>query len=411
MSKVNQLSLSKKKPDQKSLDFEFLRTQGIQHITELAGKIWSNHNISDPGITALEILCYAITDLGQRANSSIPDILHEKGDPSSVYPESGLWQPHQILPGHPITVNDIRKVIIDHPKIKNAWVEIATQSEPSLFLNPISHEINYNTGTPLVLNGLYDILVEFEEDDELEDLNSSILKRIIDVAGSEVIIEWAFPVWDEMPDDWRSLIPINEIKLLEVPGQPGEKLRLLPNSQDYFTVVEVSYASSKKYKFGLRIKTTGSSDLYTPEELKNAIIAELEMNAADILADPAILENSLLVKFNKKIEAAYSIIKDIRRLLNSHRSLSEDFLSFKAVRIQEIAISADIEIFAESNKERVVSEVLLALNNYISPKINKYSLSEMLNKGLTLDRIYEGPLLANGFIEDHELNQQETDTF
>ena len=47
-----------------TLDYGTLRQQGIRYLERLAGKAWTDFNAHDPGITILEQLCYAITDLG-----------------------------------------------------------------------------------------------------------------------------------------------------------------------------------------------------------------------------------------------------------------------------------------------------------------------------------------------------------
>ena len=41
-----------------------LREMGIEEIQKLSGKIWTDFNLHDPGVTILEQLCYALTDLG-----------------------------------------------------------------------------------------------------------------------------------------------------------------------------------------------------------------------------------------------------------------------------------------------------------------------------------------------------------
>ena len=58
-----------------SEDYAFLRQEGINHIEKLASRIWTDYNTHDPGITILELLCYAITDLGYRSSYDIKDIL------------------------------------------------------------------------------------------------------------------------------------------------------------------------------------------------------------------------------------------------------------------------------------------------------------------------------------------------
>ena len=69
------LEITRKAPENKSMNYEFLRKEGIKYIQELSSRIWTDYNSHDPGITILEALCYAITDLGNRASYSIEDII------------------------------------------------------------------------------------------------------------------------------------------------------------------------------------------------------------------------------------------------------------------------------------------------------------------------------------------------
>ena len=47
------------------MDYAFLRQEGIRWLEQLAGDQWTDFNTHDPGITILEQLCYALTDLGR----------------------------------------------------------------------------------------------------------------------------------------------------------------------------------------------------------------------------------------------------------------------------------------------------------------------------------------------------------
>ena len=60
-----------------SLDFEFLRSEGIAAIEAMASTTWTDYNHHDPGITILEQLCYALTDYSYRADYPLPDLLSE----------------------------------------------------------------------------------------------------------------------------------------------------------------------------------------------------------------------------------------------------------------------------------------------------------------------------------------------
>ena len=68
-----------------SQDYVLLRERGLQHIEKLAHRLWTDFNLHDPGISILELLCYAITDLGYRTSYDIKDLLTEQvpgtGDP------------------------------------------------------------------------------------------------------------------------------------------------------------------------------------------------------------------------------------------------------------------------------------------------------------------------------------------
>src|SRR5882724_6010613 len=61
--------------DRPHLDFQFLRSAGLAHLGELSGQIWSDHNTHDPGVTILEVLCYALIDLGYRATMPVENLL------------------------------------------------------------------------------------------------------------------------------------------------------------------------------------------------------------------------------------------------------------------------------------------------------------------------------------------------
>src|SRR5690606_41683278 len=81
----------------------------------------SDLNIHDPGITTLELLCYALTDLTYRTEYAIPDLLAtEEGTVANI--KKHFLTAKNIFPNKPITVQDYRKILIDIEGIKNAWL-------------------------------------------------------------------------------------------------------------------------------------------------------------------------------------------------------------------------------------------------------------------------------------------------
>ena len=69
----------------KSMQYDFLRQFGLDSIQIVSGGKWTDYNYHDPGITFLEQLCYAITDLGYRTNFPIQDILLTSDDLSLIH--------------------------------------------------------------------------------------------------------------------------------------------------------------------------------------------------------------------------------------------------------------------------------------------------------------------------------------
>lgn len=160
------ITISKQAPEQLSLNYDLLKQIGLEHIEKLSGKIWTDYNSHDPGITILELLCYAITDLGYRTDFDLEDIL--------AHPQDNLQAMHQqfisaknILPNAPLTENDYRKLFIDIPGVKNAWL---STSHPTYFLDCKTSEIAYtppqlatHAFKAFSLNGINKVIIEIQD--------------------------------------------------------------------------------------------------------------------------------------------------------------------------------------------------------------------------------------------------------
>src|SRR5689334_15089239 len=109
---LNQLTISKTRPADPALDHEQLFALGLEHVRRLAGQLWSDHNAHDPGITTLELLCYALTDLAYRADHPIEDLLTGAGEGVDAL-RTQFFSARTILPARPLTELDYRKLLID----------------------------------------------------------------------------------------------------------------------------------------------------------------------------------------------------------------------------------------------------------------------------------------------------------
>ena len=161
------------------LDYAALLRQGIAELERLTGDQWTDFNAHDPGITLLESICYTLTDLGYRTFHPIPDLLAEAGPDA----ELDLFTPAEVLTTAAVTPDDLRRVVLDVPGVKNAWIEKAALPSPPLRYDAAAKTVTIDSGqTPSMASeavtptGLWRVLVEKSD---LEDVDTSTLRRAV----------------------------------------------------------------------------------------------------------------------------------------------------------------------------------------------------------------------------------------
>lgn len=167
-------SIPKVRPKLESEDYAFLRKKGIDHIKKLAGQIWTDYNIHDPGITILELLCYAITDLAYRTSYGIEDILATRFG-SAGSDEKSFYTAAEIFPNNPVSITDFRKLIVDLPGVKNVWLEEYEPNKKLFYANYENSTLTFKKPKAedknVTLKGFYNILLEPEEANDTETVN------------------------------------------------------------------------------------------------------------------------------------------------------------------------------------------------------------------------------------------------
>ncbi len=263
-------------------DYHFLRKQGIKSIQDLAGKVWTDYNTHDPGITLLEVLCFALTDLGYRTSFEMPDILASLRTLTANDWKKLIYTAHDILPCNPLTLVDYRKLIIDTAGVRNAWVEISDEYETLMYLQKIQqnkqtdppYALTYDsrdTNDVLYLRGLYKVFVEYEED----------------------------------------------------------------------------------------------------------------------------------VKDPQKVE------DEIWKKLRSHRNLTEDFYDVSPIQYEDFDINSIIQVGEGVDIVKINAQIYKVIYDFFSPPVRFYTLAEMLEKDLSPEEIFEGPVLNYGFIDTAELEKSD----
>ncbi len=116
------VSIPKSISTEMGVNYKGMLKEGIESISQMAGKKWTNYNPSDPGITILQLLCYSLLDLGYKTSFPVEDLLTGKN--GKINTKEGLYTAQEILFSNPVTSNDFRKLLIDRAEeIKNVWME------------------------------------------------------------------------------------------------------------------------------------------------------------------------------------------------------------------------------------------------------------------------------------------------
>lgn len=92
--------------------FERLLNAGLQQVRDLSGALWTDHNLHDPGITVLEQLCFALSELAYHADFPVED--HLAGPDGQIPFEAlALHPPREALSCRATTAADYRRLLLD----------------------------------------------------------------------------------------------------------------------------------------------------------------------------------------------------------------------------------------------------------------------------------------------------------
>ena len=143
-------------------DFETLRASGLAHLQTLSGApgTWTDFNTHDPGVTILEQLCYALSDLSYRADFSVADILAS----ADADPQSALVPPQDILTTSAVTLGDMRRILLDTDGVANAWIAPARAAQYPLVADHHAQTLTASDGSPpLAIKGLFEVQIDVED--------------------------------------------------------------------------------------------------------------------------------------------------------------------------------------------------------------------------------------------------------
>lgn len=377
-----------------SQDFKFLLEAGLQYVENLGQKFWTDYNPHDPGITILDVLCYAITELGYRANFDIKDLLTHK---DGVLRNQTFFSPATIFTNAPVTVIDYRKLLIDIEGVSNAWL-LATQkakdaqgyslpheAETTIYLNKLEDKLSLkskdkknNPLAKLALRGLSKVKIELDEDPVLGDLNTLLLEHAFwkDNRWVNYKIIPQFTNWNH-PDT----------QLFKKMNTPSKiTIDSVKKVQDIVLLLVNRYS-----------KPTDSLHFRIFPEDKS----EMDLIVQHFSTEANVCE--VISLFEQKKTKIQKIFSTVALKLQQNRNLTEDYLCTEVIEKVNIGICADIELTPGADAVEVMSRVQIAIDNSISPKINFYTLSQLVNEGWHSEDIFLGPKLEHGFLKDAEI--------
>lgn len=126
--------------DSDAVNYQKLLEQGMLLAGKYSGEIWTNFNHSDPGVTILQNLCYALTELGYKTELPIADLLTNKY--GKIEYHDHFFKPEKALTTSPVLIKDYKKLILNEfPFVKQIYFQSYQMSGARYWLQPLI-EIN-----------------------------------------------------------------------------------------------------------------------------------------------------------------------------------------------------------------------------------------------------------------------------
>ncbi len=368
-------------------NYNELRLLGLKYIEQLGSDFWTDYNSHDPGITTLEVLSYALTELGYRMGFPMRDLL--EGANTEPHVDDTIFTARNILTTHPVTTLDYRKILADLPQVANAWLMKANPLNPPVFADCKTKNLSFNqTENPLEIKGVWDVLLELEKSDEFGEINAPGFYYTIN-KGSLKDQEIEFIAHTRPDITWNSWLVL-ECNKAEI----------------------TAWQKNTNTEWALTLQLTLDGELEkVKKQLDFTLIAKgVEKENPDIALKNVIKAlgvETLIDAYLKRERYVLSVLEAVNFTLQRNRNLCEDFRKITLISAEEVSFCADIDVSPKADLEEIEANIILAIEDYLSPKVAFYSLLDLQKEGIVTDAIFNGPKLNHGFINDDELRTSE----
>ncbi|WP_455811032.1 hypothetical protein [Pseudomonas graminis] len=135
-------AISKKRHNDNPNSFEHLYQLGLTYIQQLSGRLWTDYNTHDPGMTILEQVCYALTDLIYRCEFEVTDYLSEPSG-NIDYRAHGLALAQDIIPAYPQQPEEYETWLLARlPELDKVWLRWS-EDAPQLGIYTLNAQLNH----------------------------------------------------------------------------------------------------------------------------------------------------------------------------------------------------------------------------------------------------------------------------
>lgn len=427
--------------DPDALDFAALRKDAITLVQDLCGDHWTDYNLHDPGVTILEQLCFALTDLSYRSGFPVQDYL--TGDQTRIdYEKLGLYPPHEILPSSAVTSADYEKMMYDavpeidqirfvsdtfgHHGISSLYTVYA-KLDPTLFQAYTAPEPDAEALTKVTAR--INLLLE----------NIDRLRGIMDrIAENLQIRRRALKRWlgrilksgqqqSEQAALIQSTLEKSGMYLQQLENQLGglsglvHEFRAIPDlmKRQGYDAVEISQFSrmlEEKRPFFHRsaairgfeqVATILDAPLQEIDELVPSLDRSLPvLNVSIKRTDHFITNSAIDLDTARKRLSSFkvdSIKRKILSVFSSHRSLCEDIHSIHIIETVPYFLAGEIEVDPLHNPAKVCAEIFFKCSRHISSNVQIDHYATVLSASRDYAQIFSGPLTQHGYIRETAL--------
>jgi hypothetical protein len=103
------------------ITFDDLRARAITAAQDASGKIWTDYNLHDPGVTLLEQSAFALSEIAYQGDHDVRDLLTTQNssfDPAQL----GIFLADDVLPGRPVTRADLASYLSEIEQLERVFV-------------------------------------------------------------------------------------------------------------------------------------------------------------------------------------------------------------------------------------------------------------------------------------------------